>query len=70
MNTSNQPVPAPNPLQTPEQLARLNAIRKQQGITGPTPIEQIIGSGRNLWDSDEDFDKFVASIEELRRQKD
>ena len=70
MNANTPPVPAPHPLRTPEQEARLNAIREQQGITGPTPIDQIIGSGRDLWDSDEDFDSFLAAINESRRQKD
>lgn len=66
MNANTPPVPAPHPLRTPEQEARLNAIREKQGITGPTPIEYIQELAKGLWETDEEFDAFMEAIREAR----
>jgi hypothetical protein len=43
-------------------------IAKEQGKGPITDLDKIIGGGKDLWDSDEEFERFVAGIYERRRQ--
>jgi hypothetical protein len=43
-------------------------IAKEQGKGPVTDLDKIIGQGKDLWDSDEEFERFVADIYERRRQ--
>lgn len=37
-------------------------IAAEQGITSPQPLDQLIGAAADLWESDEEFEQFLASI--------
>lgn len=43
-------------------------IAAEQGITQPRPLDQLFGAARGLWDDDEEFDQFLASIDRNRRE--
>jgi hypothetical protein len=46
----------------------IEELAKEQGIGPVTDMDKIIGQGKDLWDSDEEFERFVADIYERRRQ--
>lgn len=48
--------------QTIEELAA------EQGVEQPQSIERLFGAGTDLWDSDEEFDKFLDWIENMRTE--
>lgn len=48
---------------TPEALAA------EQGVRLPPDLNAVIGQGRDLWDSDEDFDAFLEGIYQRRAQR-
>lgn len=66
MNTDAKPSPAPLPTQTPGQAARLRAIAERQGTLGTSTFEHLIGAGKDLWASDEEFDRFLEILREFR----
>jgi len=43
-------------------------IAKEQGKGPVTDLDKIIEGGKDLWDSDEELERFVADIYERRRQ--
>lgn len=68
---------APTPEEEREFLARLAEIRsrmpktaeqvvREQGKAESSKYENVLGSGRDLWESDEDFADFVALLDRLR----
>ena len=46
----------------------IEEIAKEQGKGLVTDLDKVIGQGKDLWDSDEEFERFVAGIYERRRQ--
>lgn len=47
---------------TVEQLAAA------QGVRGPQSLDALIGAGAELWENDEAFERFLASIDRSRRE--
>ena len=45
----------------------IEEIAAEQGIK-ETDVDKLIGRGKDLWSSDEEFERFVAEIYERRRQ--
>jgi len=41
---------------------------KEQGIEPGMQLEKILGAGKDLWDSDEEFEEFVNGIYARRRE--
>jgi hypothetical protein len=44
----------------------IEELAKEQGTT--TDVDKLIGRGKDLWASDEEFERFLAGIYERRRQ--
>ena len=49
------------------QAKSLSELAAEQGITGPQDYRALVGAGADLWDTDADFEKFVADLRESRR---
>ena len=53
----------------PDAEAKLRAIAEAQGVVlDGKAWEHLLGAGKGLWDSDEDFERFLESIRALRRE--
>lgn len=53
----------------PDAEAKLRAISEAQGVVlDGKAWEHLLGAGKGLWDSDEDFERFLESIRALRRE--
>ena len=53
----------------PDAEAKLRAIVEAQGVVlDGKAWEHLLGAGKGLWDSDEDFERFLESIRALRRE--
>lgn len=53
----------------PDAEAKLRAIAEAQGVVlDGKAWEHLLGAGKALWDSDEDFERFLESIRALRRE--
>jgi hypothetical protein len=39
-----------------------------QGITGPQSLDKLTGAAADLWENDEEFDRFLTSIDRHRRE--
>jgi hypothetical protein len=46
----------------------IQELAQQQGIEGPQSLEKITGVASELWESDEDFENFLQSIDRHRRE--
>ena len=46
----------------------IQELAQQQGIEGPESLEKITGAAADLWESDEDFENFLQSIDRHRRE--
>ena len=44
----------------------IDEIAAQQGIAVPQPLNHVIGAAADLWDDDEDCDRFVRGIHDRR----
>jgi len=42
------------------------ALAAEQGVEPVTDPSELVGVGRDLWDDDEDFERFLATLAELR----
>lgn len=76
------PRPAPDPTDPPpdlttrvstleRQVARLWSVRQPRPLPQMQPAstyENLVGSGADLWDSDEELDEFLARIREGRQR--
>jgi hypothetical protein len=60
---SNSPAPIP-PI--PDAEAKLRAIAEKQGTLGKSTFENLLGAGKVLWDSPEDFERFMEILREIR----
>jgi hypothetical protein len=49
--------------------ARARAIAEAQGTLGTSTFENHLGSGERLWDSPEDFERFMELVREIRHAK-
>lgn len=52
----------------PDAEANARAIAEAQGTLGKATYENFVGAGKDLWDSDEDFERFMALLNERRKQ--
>jgi hypothetical protein len=68
MDTDIKPTRPPLPTQTPEQAARLRAIAEQQGTLGKATFENLLGAGKDLWETDEEFERFLEILRMSRAQ--
>ena len=46
--------------------AALDALAEQQGVAPVRDIDEFLGAGRHLFESDEDFDRWMQTIKEGR----
>lgn len=46
----------------------VDQIAQEQGILTPQDLSELIGGGSDLWESDADFDEFVAGINRRRKE--
>jgi len=51
----------------PNAEAKLRAIAEAQGTLGKSTFENLLGAGKGLWDSDEDFERFMENIRAIRQ---
>jgi uncharacterized protein (DUF2384 family) len=59
--------PTPKPVLTPaEKLARLIA---EQGVRPVERFEDLLGRGRDLWETDEEFQEFLEAIRRAREER-
>ena len=52
----------------PDAEERIRAIMEEQGTQGKATYENFVGAGKDLWDSDEDFERFIELLNERRKQ--
>ncbi len=52
----------------PDAEAKLRAIMEEQGTLGKATYESFVGAGKDLWDDDEDFERFMEILRERRKQ--
>jgi hypothetical protein len=50
------------PRKTIEELAA------EQGVSLPQDLDSLIGQGKDLWDSDEEFEAWLKDLNEARRE--
>ena len=62
------PTPGTRP-PIPNGQERVRQIAEQQGTLHTSTVENLVGSGQGLWDSDEEFDAFLERIQAGRRDK-
>ena len=43
-------------------------LAEEQGVEPPRDLDELIGQGSDLWESDEELDTFVAGIYQRRAQ--
>ena len=48
------------------QAKSLDELAEEQGVRPVERMEDVFGRGASLWDSDEEFEEFLAGIEERR----
>jgi hypothetical protein len=46
----------------------IQELGKQQSIEGPQSLEKLTGAAADLWESDDDFESFLQSIDRHRRE--
>ena len=46
--------------------ATVEQLAKEQGVTVPQPVDELIGQGADLWDSNDDFESFLVGLREHR----
>ncbi|MCI0605338.1 hypothetical protein L0156_20330 [bacterium] len=54
----------------PEEFWRektLEELADEQGV-GPFQWEEVFGKGADLWEDDDDFEKFVNELRQLRKE--
>ncbi len=44
----------------------LDEIAAQQGVSVPQPLDEMVGAAANLWDDDEDFNRFLRGLRDRR----
>ena len=47
----------------------IDELAAQQGITVPQPLGEMVGAAAELWDDEEDCDRFVQGINDRRLQQ-
>jgi hypothetical protein len=45
----------------------IEQIAAEQGVSLPQNIDELVGQGADLWESDDDFERFLASVTERRK---
>lgn len=69
MNTDTTHTPTPATGQTPEQAERLRAIAEKQGTLGTSRVENLLGAGAGLWETDAQFEQFLEHLREIRHDR-
>lgn len=44
----------------------LDEIAAQQGVSVPQPLDEMVGAAANLWEDDEDFNRFLQGLRDRR----
>lgn len=44
----------------------MEELAREQGIAAPRPLDEVMGAAADLWDGEEDFERFVKGIHERR----
>ena len=65
IDVTGQPVPD----QTPEQAERLRRIAEKQGTLSTSTFENLLGAGKDLWETDEEFEQFLQLLRQIRQAK-
>ena len=47
----------------------IDDLAAQQRIAVPQPLDEMIGAAAELWDDEEDFDRFIRGIHDRRTQR-
>ena len=47
----------------------IDELAARQGITVPQPLDDLIGAAAELWNDDEDFDRFVRGVHDRRMEQ-
>jgi hypothetical protein len=69
-----QPKPPQKPKRSPKakgdswRKKSIEELAAEQGVRLPQDLDELIGQGKDLWRSDEEFEQFLAGIYERRRQ--
>jgi hypothetical protein len=45
----------------------IEQLAAEQGVSLPQDVDALLGRGAELWDSDDDLERFLAGIAERRR---
>ena len=59
---------AENPPARPDMPEKLQRMIEQQGVAHTATFEYLLGSGADLWETDEEFDDFVKLLNESRNE--
>ena len=46
----------------------IEEIAAEQGVRLPQDLDAMFGEGKDLWDSDEDFEEWLKGIQERRKR--
>lgn len=52
-----------------ERAAKLHRLIREQGVEQTATYEYLLGRGRDLWETDEEFDEFLVGIAATRAEK-
>ena len=48
---------------------KLERMAREQGVTKTSNLENLEGKGKELWDSDEEFEQFLEHMKAIRKEK-
>ena len=46
----------------------LKELAVEQGVAGPQHLDALVGAGADLWEDDDDLDRFLSGVRERRRR--
>jgi uncharacterized protein (DUF2384 family) len=46
----------------------IEELAAEQGVSLPQDLDAMIGEGKDLWDSDEEFEAWLEDLQEARRE--
>jgi len=59
----------PKALKPEEIAAKLARIAAEQGNAETSNVEHLLGSGEDLWETDEELDEFLEGIRQRRKDE-
>lgn len=51
----------------PDAEEKLRKILEEQGVAGKARIENLLGAGKDLFDSEEEYERFIELLEKIRK---